>query len=604
MLDKILGKDIAAYVKSHHLLLAVAITLTALAAVFTVIPAYLLQPFIDEGMKSAAEPAEWRIPWLAFDPPFSFERTERVILTGISPNRLLILLTGVAFIAVFFKSISIYFSELSATAFSNRAIRSLRVHLAEKFISLPLSFYHKRKSGELIARATADLTVMQSSISQILIGLVQQPLTAAVFLFYLLLMNFRLTVMTIIVTPFIVGLVRLFGRKVKKHSTQVQDATAEVTSSYQEIILLLKVIKGFCRGPYEAQRFARLADTLYQKVMHWRRWQLGIGPMMDVSVFLVLPAVLLMGKIYFHHSLGELMAILYAFARAYAPVKNLARINTNLKTLQGATKRVFEIMHTPAGIEQVPGARQMPRLTHTIAFSRVSFGYHPAAPVLTDISFTVGAGQMVAFVGSTGAGKSTLLDLIPRFYDVDEGSIAIDGMDIREATIESLRGQIAVVSQESLLFHDTIANNITYNGASSGQEEIEQASTIAQAHEFIVGLPGGYQTVVGDRGALLSGGQRQRIAIARAIYKNPAILILDEPASALDPDSEHRIQEAIEKLCGRMTIFIVSHRLSTIRKADRIFVLENGSIVESGTHEKLIGEKGRYRDLYDMQFRP
>lgn len=602
MLEKILGKDIAAYVKGHRLLIAVAISLTALAAVFTVIPAYLLQPFIDEGMKSAGDPVEWRIPWLSFHPPFSFERTDWVLVTGISPNRLLILLTGIAFLSILFKSITIYFSELSAAAFSNRAIRTLRIELAEKFISLPLTFYHKRKSGELIARATADLTVMQGFISLILIGLVQQPITAAVFLFYLLLMNFKLTVLTIIVTPFIVGLVRLFGRKVKKHSVRVQDATAEVTSSYQEIILLIKVIKGFCRGTYEAERFGKLADTLYKKVMHWNRWQLGIGPMMDVSVFLILPAVLLIGKIYFHHSLGEIIAILYAFARAYSPVKNLARLNNNLKTLQGATKRVFEIMHTVPDIQDKPGSRDMPKLKHTIEFSHVYFGYEPAKPVLRDISFTVNAGEMLAFVGSTGAGKSTLLDLIPRFYDVNSGSIRIDGMDIRDATLESLHGQIAIVSQESLLFHDTIANNINYNGGHYAQEDIEHAARVAHAHDFVIALSGGYNTVVGDRGTLLSGGQRQRIAIARAVLKNPAILILDEPASALDPESELRIQEAIEKLLGQMTILIASHRLGTIRRADRIFVLENGSIVESGTHGKLITENGRYKNLYDIQF--
>ena len=416
-------------------------------------------------------------------------------------------------------------------------------------------------------------------------------------------MNFKLTVLTIVVTPFIVGLVRLFGRKVKKHSVRVQDATAEVTSSYQEIILLLKVIKGFCRGAYEAERFGKLADTLYKKVMHWNRWQLGIGPMMDVSVFLILPAVLLIGKIYFHHSLGEIIAILYAFARAYSPVKNLARLNNNLKTLQGATKRVFEIMHTVPDIQDKPGSRDMPKLTRTIEFSHVDFGYEPAKAVLRDISFTVNAGEMLAFVGSTGAGKSTLLDLIPRFYDVNSGSIRIDGMDIRDATLESLRGQIAIVSQESLLFHDTITNNINYNGGHYTQEDIENAAKIAHAHDFIIALSGGYNTVVGDRGTLLSGGQRQRIDIARAVLKDPAVLILDEPASALDPESELRIQEAIERLCGQMTIFIVSHRLGTIRRADRIFVLENGSIVESGSHEKLITENGRYRNLYDIQFR-
>jgi subfamily B ATP-binding cassette protein MsbA len=504
---------------------------------------------------------------------------------------------------VVFKSITIYLSELSAAAFSNKAIKKLRVDLAEKFISLPLSFYHKRKSGELIARATADLTIMQSSISNIVIGLVQHPLTAVVFLFYLMLMNYKLTLLTIIVAPLIVGLTRLFGRKVKKHSSRVQDATAEVTSSYQEILLLLKVIKGFCRGNYESDKFRKLADNLYKKVMHWNRWQLGIGPMMDSTVFLILPAVLLIGKIYFHHSLGEILAILYAFARVYAPVKSLARINNSLRTLQGATERVFGIMHTVPSIQDKPGAKKMPRLKENIVFSHVDFGYEPGKLILCDVSFTVNAGEMVAFVGSTGAGKSTLLDLIPRFYDIRSGSIMIDGMDIREATLESLRGQIATVSQESLLFHDTIAQNISYNGDHYNKELVEQAAKTAQAHYFITTLSNGYDTIVGDRGTLLSGGQRQRISIARALFKDPAIIIFDEPASALDPESELYVQEAIESLVGNKTVFVVSHRLNTIKRADTIYVLENGRIVESGAHDKLLAANGRYRNLYDIQFR-
>ncbi len=603
MLNKILGKDIATYVKAHQGLIIVTIILTALSALFIVVPAYLLQPFIDEGMKRASDPAEWRIPWLTFRSNWSFERTELVLVSGISPNSLLVLLTGIAFLSVILKSITIYLSELSAAAFSNRAIKTLRVDLAEKFIVLPLTFYHKRKSGELIARATADLTVMQGFISIIIIGLVQNPLSASVFLIYLFLMNYKLTIMAIIVAPLIVGLIRLFGRKVKKHSTRVQDATADVTSSYQEIILLVKVIKGFCRGKYESDRFRKLADSLYKRVMHWTRWQLGIGPMMDSSVFLILPIVLIIGKISFHHTLGELIAILYAFARVYSPIKNLARINNNLRTLQGATRRVFDIMHTVPSIQDKPEARVMPRLKNTIEFSHVDFCYEPGKLILSDISFTVNAGKMVAFVGSTGAGKSTLLDLIPRFYDIQSGSIRIDGMDIRDATLESLQGQIATVSQESLLFHDTIANNINYNGVHYKKEQIENAAKTAQAHDFIMSFPEEYETIVGDRGTLLSGGQRQRIAIARAILKDPAVIILDEPASALDPESELLIQEAIENLLGQRTIFIVSHRLNTIRRADMIYVLENGRIVESGTHEKLIAANGRYKNLYDIQFR-
>jgi len=603
MLNKILGKDIATYVKAHQGLIIVTIILTALSALFIVVPAYLLQPFIDEGMKRASDPAEWRIPWLTLRSNWSFERTELVLVSGISPNSLLVLLTGIAFLSVILKSITIYLSELSAAAFSNRAIKTLRVDLAEKFIALPLTFYHKRKSGELIARATADLTVMQGLISTIIIGLVQNPLSASVFLIYLFLMNYKLTIMAIIVAPLIVGLIRLFGRKVKKHSTRVQDATADVTSSYQEIILLVKVIKGFCRGKYESDRFRKLADSLYKRVMHWTRWQLGIGPMMDSSVFLILPIVLIIGKISFQHTLGELIAMLYAFARVYSPVKNLARINNNLKTLQGATRRVFDIMHTVPSIQDKPESRVMPRLKNTIEFSHVDFCYEPGKLILSDISFTVNAGKMVAFVGSTGAGKSTLLDLIPRFYDIQSGSITIDGMDIRDATLESLQGQIATVSQESLLFHDTIANNINYNGVHYRKEQIENAAKTAQAHDFIMSFPNKYETIVGDRGTLLSGGQRQRIAIARAILKDPAVIILDEPASALDPESELLIQEAIENLLGQRTVFIVSHRLNTIRRADMIYVLENGRIVESGTHEKLIAANGRYKNFYDIQFR-
>jgi len=604
MFEKILGKDIAVYVKAHKGLIIVAIILTALSSLFVVIPAYLLQPFIDEGMKRASDPVAWKIPWVTIRLPLSFERTELVLISGVSPNHLLVLLTGIAFLSVIFKSITLYFSELAAAAFSNRAIKTVRVDLAEKFIALPLTFYHRRKSGELIARATADLTVMQGFISNIIIGLVQHPLTAVVFLVYLLLMNYKLTLLTIIVAPLIVGLVRLFGRKVKKHSTRVQDATAEVTSSYQEILLLLKVIKAFGRGKYESDMFKRLADNLYKRIMHWNRWQLGIGPMMDASVFLILPCVLFIGKVYFNHSLGELVSMLYAFSHAYSPVKNLARINNNLRTLQGATTRVFDIIHTVPDIKDKPEAREMPRLKDAIEFSHVDFGYNPGTLILNDISLKVNVGEMVAFVGSTGAGKSTLLDLIPRFYDVWSGSITIDGMDIRDATLNSLRGQIAIVSQESLLFHDTIANNISYDGNQGRDKEIENAAKIAQAHDFITAFPQGYDTVVGDRGTLLSGGQRQRIAIARALFKDPAILILDEPASALDPESELLIQEAIEHLLGKRTVFIISHRMNTIKGADRIYVLETGKIVEVGTHDDLIAAHGRYRNLYDIQLRP
>jgi subfamily B ATP-binding cassette protein MsbA len=323
--------------------------------------------------------------------------------------------------------------------------------------------------------------------------------------------------------------------------------------------------------------------------------------MMDSTVFLILPGVLIIGKVYFHHTLGELVSMIYAFSRVYSPLKNLARVNNELRSLQGATERVFGIVKTIPDIQDRPEAKLLPRHREAIEFRGVNFAYEPGALVLQDISFRIEAGEMVAFVGSTGAGKSTLLDLVPRFYDVTSGSITIDGIDIRGVTLSSLRGQISTVSQEILLFHDTIANNI--NGAGRSMEEVIEAAKAAHAHDFIMAQPAGYESVVGDRGTLLSGGQRQRIAIARAILADPSILILDEAASALDAESERFIQQAIEKLRGGRTILVAAHRLSTIREADRIYVLEGGRILESGTREDLMAQNGRFRQLHDIQFR-
>jgi len=324
---------------------------------------------------------------------------------------------------------------------------------------------------------------------------------------------------------------------------------------------------------------------------------------MDSTAFLVLPGLFVVGKIYFHHSLGELISLMYAFQRLYAPVRNLARINNELRTLQGATERVFGILKSIPDIRDGQGSVELPRHSRSIEFKDVSFSFEPGVPVLRGISVSIKAGEMVAFVGSTGAGKSTLLDLVPRFYDVTSGSITIDGFDVRQVTLDSLRRQISIVSQEVLLFHDTITNNIRYARPDAGMEEVIDAAKSAHAHDFILAQSGGYDSVVGDRGTLLSGGQRQRIAIARAILANPAILILDEAASALDAESEQYVQEAIEKLRRGRTILVSAHRLSTIKDADRIYVLEGGKIIETGTKDDLIALEGRFRQLYDIQFR-
>ncbi len=605
MLNYILGKNLALYVKRHRLLVMCSIVLTAISSLFLVVPAYLIKPFVDEGMKLGTDPVSWKIPWIAFDGGswLSWHQTEHVLVDNISPNRLLLLLTGVAVVSTILKSITSYFGELAAAAFSNRAVLSLRVDVFKKFISLPLGFHQKRKSGELIARATADLSVVQSSIVTILIGLIQHPLSAVVFLVYLLVMDYKLTLIVFFAGPVILGVIRLFGRKVKKHSVRVQDATADVTSAYQETLLCLKVVHEFSKGGYEANKFKNLAQTLYKRAMRWNYWNLGTTPILDVTVFLFMPVILVVGKMHYHHSLGDIMSMVYAFSRVYAPVKKLAKINNRLRTLQGATKRVFRIMNTVPAIREKPDAIVLPTHKDSIEFKNVSFGYEPDEPVLKNISFRVKAGETIAFVGSTGAGKSTILDLVPRFYDVTDGSISIDGIDIRDVTLDSLRKQIGIVNQDTLLFHDTIANNISYGKPDATSEEIEAVARAANAHNFIMAQPKGYDTVIGDQGTLLSGGQRQRIAIARALIIDPAILILDEAASALDAESETLIQKSIEKLHGTRTILIVAHRLSTIIQANHIYVIESGEIVEFGTLNELMALGGRFRELYDMQYR-
>ncbi|MBW1850927.1 MAG: ABC transporter ATP-binding protein [Deltaproteobacteria bacterium] len=605
MLDFILGKDIAFYVRQHRVLVALSMILAAIASLLQVVPVALLQPFVDEGMKIGTEPISWKIPWIAFDSGswLSWHRTERVLVENITPNRLLIILAFVMFISTLCKSITVYLSELCATAFSNRAVRSLRIDLFKKYVSLPLGFHQKIKAGQLIARATADIGRLQLSIISIIIGLIKHPLTAVVFFAYLIVMNYKLTLFVLIVGPLIIGLIRLFGRKVKKHAFKVQDAVADVTAAYHESLLCLKVIHGFFKRDYEVKRFKALADDLYKRVMRWNRWDLGMTPTLDATVFVFMPAVLIAGKLYFNHTLGELMAMAYAFSKLYDPVKKLARVYNSIRTLQGATKRVFGIMNTTVDIHERPDAKALPRHNESIEFRRVNFGYLPEVPVLKDISFKVKAGEMVAFVGSTGAGKSTLMDLVPRFYDITNGSITIDGMDIRDMTFVSLREQIGIVSQKTLLFHTSIAENIGYGRTEKNMKKIESAAKVANAHDFILSQPKGYQTVVGDQGTLLSGGQRQRIAIARAILIDPAILILDEAASALDAESEKLVQASIENLQGSRTILVVAHRLSTILRADCIHVLENGRIIESGTLKELLALNGRFQQLYEMQFK-
>lgn len=602
MLNFILGKSIAPYVKRHYKLLIIALLLTALSSIFVIVPAYILQPFVDEGMKSASEPASWKLPWFAYENG-EWIRSDRIIIENISSNKLLVMLALVGLISVVIRSISIYLSGLAGSILANRVVFCLRVDLYRKFLSLPLGYYHKIKIGEVLARATADIAVMQGLISQILIGFVQYPLTVIVFMAYLLFVNWRLTLIVFLIAPVLVGIVKFFGKKVEKRSEGVQDANSKLTSWYQESLLCLRIVYGFAMEKRETERFSGVANDLYSKSISFYRWQLGLGPTMDIAVFIVMPAVLILGKVYFQHTLGEMLSMMYSFYQVYRPAKALASTHNQLKTMHGATCRVFEIMDTDPSIKDKSDALELKSCATTIEFKDVSFSYDGISSVLEHINLIISTGELIAFVGKTGSGKSTLLDLIPRFQDVTEGTIAIDGIDVRDVSLRSLREKIGIVNQEVLLFNDTIKNNIAYGVESASDAEIIEASKAAYAHDFILALPDGYNTLVGDRGSRLSGGQRQRISIARALMKNPEILILDEAASALDAESEEYIKDTIDKLKGSLTILVVAHRLSTVRKADCIYVIEDGKIVESGNQQELLALGGRFSGFYSLQFR-
>lgn len=604
MLDRILGKELAFYIKEHRTMLVWALFFTLLFTIFSMVPLLVIKMFIQVGVDIKEEIIPFKIPWITFVhggfPPF--EITEITVIENISRMHYLGILLIIYAVSVVLKSIAEYASGLLTASFTHRAIKAMRIDLFNNFMRLHQGFYHKHKIGDLISRSTSDLTQMQFFIANILIGLIQHPLLLLGYFSFLIYMDWKLTLLVSVTGPVIVGFTRLFGKKVKKHAMRMQDATAEVTSSYQESLLCLKIIQGFGAEKNQANKFRETATQLYRKVMQWSRWQLGLGPLMETISTCVALTILVIAWTSFDHSASDLGTIFFAFTRLYSPIKNLSKVNNDLRTLQGATKRVFGIMKTPPEIKDRPGAIAISSPGESIEFRNVCFSYEPGNEVLRNISFKVKAGEMVAFVGSTGAGKSTLVDLIPRFYDVTEGSIFIDGNDIRDITIESLRKQTGIVNQEVLLFHDTIASNISCGFQNISMDKIIEAAKRAHAHGFITGLPRGYDTVVGDRGMLLSGGQKQRISIARAILMDTSILILDEVASALDAESEELIHKSIDALKGKCTIFVIAHRLSTIRNADRIFVLEKGEIIESGTHMELIQQDGRFRQLHDMQF--
>jgi subfamily B ATP-binding cassette protein MsbA len=498
-----------------------------------------------------------------------------------------------------FGYVQTYFTEYLEQRVLFRIRRDVYAHI----LDLPLSYFDRERAGHLISKVTNDVSMLRGAVIGVAASVLRNVLMTLLALTILLTVSWRLTLLVLCIVPVNVLLIDWVGRKLKRRSRRAQEGMADMTASLEETIAGVRVVKAFDTRSREQERFGRHS---YRHMMHYLKMQMYGALSAPTSELLgtVSFAVVLWygGQRVIDGGLPAENLVMFVAAMLFVvtPLKNLSRLSTVVQQATAAAQRVFDLLDIAK--EHADEGTRTAGFENELRFENVSFEYVAGETVLREVSFTASKGEVIAIVGSSGAGKTTLVDLIPRFYSPQGGRITIDGVDARECSLSSLRALMGIVTQETILFNDSIYNNITYGSPKATREDVERAARAANAHDFIVGFPEGYDTVVGDRGAQLSGGQRQRIAIARAILRDPAILIFDEATSALDSESERLVQEAMERLFAGRTTFVIAHRLSTIRHADKILVLERGRLTEHGTHSELMNKNGVYHRLYQLQF--
>lgn len=513
---------------------------------------------------------------------------------------------SVGIVVVFLIRGIFYFAQSYLVSYvGQRVVIDIRGQLYRKFQRLPLAYYDNHRTGELMSYISNDVAALQNAMVDKLIELITESsifVGSLAMMFYL---DWKLSLLTFIVVPMVGQAMKIFGRKLKRSGTLIQERLADMTAFLQESLAAVRVVKSFVREQHEIERYDRENERNFEAAMLNIRLMSMLTPTVEFLAALAVTVIVwfggyevVEGKI----TAGALVAFLTYAVNLANPVKRISRVFGTLQQAMAAADRVFELMDLPETIGDKPEAKPLPRVTGRVKVENVSFSYGEDAPALRNISFEVQPGQMVAFVGPSGAGKSTIANLLPRFYDVTEGSILVEGVDVRDVTLGSLREQIGIVPQETMLFSGSVWENIRYGRLDATDEEVVEAAKAANADEFIRQLPEGYDTKLGERGVNISGGQRQRLAIARAILKDPQILILDEATSALDTESEKVVQAALDRLMVGRTSFVIAHRLSTILGADRILVIDHGEIVEAGTHEELLAKGGLYSNLYNIQF--
>lgn len=487
-----------------------------------------------------------------------------------------------------------------------RIVFDLRNLFYDHLINQSLGFFAHRKTGELLARITYDVTLVHAAVSAAVTSLIRDSLTIVFLLGVVFYQDWLLALIAFLVLPIVVYPIVLFGKKMRRATLDGQASMGDISSLVEETVGGVRIVKAFGMEKYERQRFFDYTWTYFNHQMKAFRVHALSFPVMELVAGFGIAGVLLYGGMRVasgETTAGSLMSFLAALIMLYEPVKRLSNSNNQIQQGLAAAERIFEVLDEPVVVSDVEGAKELESFQHKVSFNNIVLQYPGGEkPVLNGVSFEVKAGEVVALVGRSGAGKSSLANLLPRFIDVSGGSVEIDGHDVRELTQASLRDQIALVTQEVILFNDTVLSNIAYGHTEIDHQKVEEVARAANAHEFIEKLSNGYETLVGERGVILSGGQRQRLSLARALLKDAPILILDEATSSLDTESERLVQQAIDRLMQGRTVIVIAHRLSTIRHADKIVVLDEGKIAQMGRHEQLLEEGGLYAELYEMQF--
>lgn len=524
----------------------------------------------------------------------------------INKDEFMIRLVPLAVVIIFaIKGIFFYIQGYLMAYVGQRTVKDMRDELYSNIQKQSLSFFAKNPTGTLMSRITYDVNLVSTAVSEAFSNLLRESFSMIALIGVVFYRDWQLALIAVIVYPAAIYPIIRMGKKMRKVGTESQETMGYINAFLHETIAGARIVKAFGMEKYETERFSAANGTFFGLVMKTQRVKVLSRPVMEILSAGGIAAIIgyggskvMKGTL----TTGEFFSFMTALLMLYRPVKQLSAVNNIIQEGLAAATRIFRIVDTQPDIENRENAVEVNNFTDKIVFEKVSFAYGGNNEVLRNVSFTVKQGERVALVGSSGAGKSTLINLIPRFYDVSAGSISIDNLDIRDIKVQSLRSIIGIVTQETILFNDTVRNNIAYGKEETSEAEIIDAAKAAFAHDFITELPMGYDTVIGEQGTRLSGGQRQRIAIARAILKNAPILILDEATSALDTESERLVQEALDNLMKDRTSFVIAHRLSTIRDADRIIVLSKGKIIEEGPHRELIKLNGRYSKLCSAQF--